>query len=79
MAATALLIVGPAQTALAGSSDSAGSAQEAQAGLPFSTADFGWLLVAAVLLLMLVLVIQLAARRWRRRSLRSVARERTDP
>ena len=75
MAATVVVLATPLPTALAGDAQSSKTPDEA--GLPFSTGDLGWLFLAAVVLLMLMLVLQLVIRR--RRALRSMARERTDP
>ncbi|MGH2948669.1 MAG: hypothetical protein ACRDPC_20840 [Solirubrobacteraceae bacterium] len=80
MASAALLLASPAQIALATGGDEAGAAQAqgSEAALPFSTADVGWLLLVAAVLLVLWVSLQLVAGR-RRRALRSVARERTSP
>lgn len=79
MVAAALLLAAPAQIALAGASDAgAAQTQRDEAALPFSTADVGWVLLVAAVLLVLCVTLQLVARR-RRRALRSVARQRTDP
>ena len=83
MATAALLLVGPTAAATAaayeGAGSDAGTARQRDAGsMPFSTADIGWLLLAASILLILSLGLHQLARR-RRRALRSVARERTDP
>jgi hypothetical protein len=75
MATAALLLATPAQIALAGGSD---EPRRSDTALPFSTADLGWVLLVAALLLVLSLSLQLLARR-RRRAMRSVARQRTDP
>ena len=80
MATAALLLIGPTVTAAAnGRAPDAGSVSQRDAGtMPFSTDDIGWLLVAASLLLILSLGLHQLARR-RRRAMRSVVRERTDP
>jgi hypothetical protein len=81
MATAALLLVGLTATAAAygGAGSDAGTARQRGAGsLPFSIADLGWLLLAASLLLILSVGLHQLARK-RRRALRSVARERTNP
>jgi hypothetical protein len=75
MATAGFLLATPAKIALA---DASGEAQSGGAALPFSTADLGWVLLAAAVLLVLWVSLQLVARR-RRRAMRSVARQRTDP
>jgi hypothetical protein len=74
MVSAALVLAIPAQIAQA-ASDGAG---RDGAALPFSTADVGWVLLGAAVLLVLWVSLQLVARR-RRREQRSVARQRTDP
>jgi hypothetical protein len=81
MATAALLLVGLTATAAAyeGAGSDAGTARQRDAGsLPFSIADLGWLLLAASMLLILSVGLHQLARR-RRRAMRSVARQRTDP
>lgn len=79
MASAVLLLASPAQIAFADGGDNAGArAQRHEAALPFSTADVGWVLLVAAVLLVLFVSLQLVARR-RRRALRSLARERTAP
>jgi hypothetical protein len=79
MATAALLLGGLTTTAAANGTPGSGADRQREAGaLPFSTADVGWLLLAASLLLILSVGLHQLARR-RRRALRSVARERTNP
>ena len=82
MATAALLLVGLTTTAAANgvAGSDAGTARERAAGtMPFSMADLGWLLLAASVLLVLSVGLHQLARRRRRRAMRSVARERTNP
>ena len=75
MVSAALMAASPAQIALAAQS---GEPRRDESALPFSTADVGWVLLVAAVLLVVWVSLQLVARR-RRRETRSVARERTDP
>ena len=79
-AVVAFMLAGPAKLAVADEQGSGTPAQgqRSEAALPFSTADFGWLLLVAAVLLVLAFALQQLARR-RRRALRSMARQRTDP
>jgi hypothetical protein len=80
MALVAFVLAGPAKLAVADEQGSGVSAESrrSEAALPFSTADLGWILLVAAVLLVLAFGLQQLARR-RRRALRSVAQQRTDP
>jgi hypothetical protein len=79
-AVMAFMLAGPAKLAVANGQGSGVPAQgqRSEAALPFSTADVGWLLLVAAVLLVLAFGLQQLARR-RRRARRSMARQRTDP
>ena len=80
MATAALVLAGHAKLAIADGRDSGTVAQSQQdeASLPFSAADFGWVLLVAAILLVLAIGLQMLARR-RRRAMRALARQRTNP
>ena len=50
----------------------------AREGLPFATADLGWITLAAATLTVIASLLQTIARRRRRRSLHAVVPRRTD-
>lgn len=79
MAATALLLAGPARSAQAGEhGDGGAAAGAADLGMPFSMVDMGWVFIATIVLVTVWWSLQLVVR-CRPGRLRAATRERTDP